>query len=93
MAEVRKGTVARARQRESNVVTMCAAVAEARQFLQVQVRPTEKGMRTEAAHKQDRERMAAAKEVTEGGGVAVPVYTDGSTVPGDRPTAGWGWVQ
>ena len=32
--------------------------------------------------------MAAAKE---GGSVAV--YTDGSTVPGERPTAGWGWAQ
>ena len=66
-------------------VTMCAAVAEARQFLQIQVRPTEKGIRMASAHGQDRERMAAAKE---GGSVAV--YTDGSTMPGDRPTAGWG---
>ena len=43
-------------------VTMCAGVSEARQFLQVQVRPTEKRMRMEAAHGQDRARMAAAKE-------------------------------
>ena len=67
---------------------MCTAVDEPRQFLQIQVRPTEKGMRMESAHGQDRERMAAAKE---GGRVAV--YTDGSTAPRDGPTAGWGWVQ
>ena len=36
-------------------VTMCAAVAEARQFLQIQVRPTEKGMRMTSAHGQDKE--------------------------------------
>ena len=42
----------------------------------------------EGAHEQDRARMAAAEE---GGSAAV--YTDGSTMPGDRPTAGWGWVQ
>ena len=41
-----------------------------------------------SAHKQDRERIAAARE---GGRVAV--YTDGSTMPGERPTAGWGWAQ
>ena len=53
-------------------VTICAAVEEARRYMQVEVRHTAEGMRMDAAHKQDRERMEGAGE---GGGVEV--YTAG----------------
>ena len=69
-------------------VTMCAAVEEARRYMQVQARHTATGMRVHEAHAKDRARMEEA-----GTGGNAEVYTDGSTVPGMSPTAGWGWVR